>query len=198
MDARSEAFANYGEAAILEMLVKVLPDVVGAAAAPLSAVDKMTVISTDGAGVAGPVGRGQRRAGAAAVRRPDRHRRRRRCCAGSAAPRRCRRRDAGADLLRRRRHRGQRLVLRLTTTARLPRPAAPRRRADGARRHGVGTVIRWDGKQGGPHRAPRSGPRPVRPHPCAPARHAGRPPGHARRLRGGPPTVSRSALRSRR
>jgi flotillin len=49
MDARAEAFGAYGEAAILEMLVKVLPDVVGAAAAPLSAVDKMTVISADGA-----------------------------------------------------------------------------------------------------------------------------------------------------
>jgi flotillin len=35
------------------MLVKVLPEVVGAAAAPLSAVDKMTVISTDGAGALG-------------------------------------------------------------------------------------------------------------------------------------------------
>jgi len=53
LDARSDAFAKYGEAAILEMLVKVLPDVVGAAAAPLSAVDKMTVISSDGAGSLG-------------------------------------------------------------------------------------------------------------------------------------------------
>ncbi|SDF99637.1 flotillin [Blastococcus aurantiacus] len=53
MDARSDAFAKYGEAAILEMLVKVLPEVVGAAAAPLSAVEKMTVISTDGAGSLG-------------------------------------------------------------------------------------------------------------------------------------------------
>lgn len=49
MDARAGAFATYGEAAILDLLVKVLPDVVGAAAAPLSAVDKMTVISADGA-----------------------------------------------------------------------------------------------------------------------------------------------------
>src|SRR4051794_23006581 len=53
MDARSDAFATYGEAAILEMLVKVLPDVVGAAAAPLSSVDKMTVISSDGPGALG-------------------------------------------------------------------------------------------------------------------------------------------------
>ena len=35
------------------MLVKVLPEVVGAAAAPLSSVDKMTVISSDGAGAIG-------------------------------------------------------------------------------------------------------------------------------------------------
>ena len=53
MDARSEAFANYGEAAILDLLVKVLPEVVAAASAPLSAVDKMTVISADGAGALG-------------------------------------------------------------------------------------------------------------------------------------------------
>jgi flotillin len=53
MDARAEAFDRYGEAAVLDLLVKVLPDVVGAASAPLSAVDKMTVISTDGAGALG-------------------------------------------------------------------------------------------------------------------------------------------------
>jgi len=53
MDARSTAFATYGEAAILEMLVKVLPEVVSAASAPLAGVDKMTVISADGAGSLG-------------------------------------------------------------------------------------------------------------------------------------------------
>ncbi|SDY97994.1 Flotillin [Geodermatophilus africanus] len=53
LDARSEAFQKYGEAAILEMLVKVLPEVVQAAAAPLAGVDKMTVISADGAGSLG-------------------------------------------------------------------------------------------------------------------------------------------------
>ncbi|WP_232806764.1 flotillin family protein [Geodermatophilus chilensis] len=53
LDARSEAFAKYGEAAVLEMLVKVLPEVVQAAAAPLAGVDKMTVISADGAGALG-------------------------------------------------------------------------------------------------------------------------------------------------
>jgi flotillin len=45
--------ATYGDAAILDLLVKVLPEVVGAAAAPLSAVDKMPVISADGAGSLG-------------------------------------------------------------------------------------------------------------------------------------------------
>lgn len=48
MDLRSQAFATYGEAAVLDLLVKVLPEVVNAAAAPLAAVDKMTVISSDG------------------------------------------------------------------------------------------------------------------------------------------------------
>jgi flotillin len=53
MDARADAFATYGEAAILDLLVKVLPEVVAAAASPLAAVDKMTVISADGAGSLG-------------------------------------------------------------------------------------------------------------------------------------------------
>jgi flotillin len=48
MDRRSEAFATYGEAAVLDLLVKVLPDIVNAAAAPLANVDQMTVISSDG------------------------------------------------------------------------------------------------------------------------------------------------------
>ena len=49
MGKKAEAFNAYGEAAILEMLVKVLPQVVAAAAAPMGSIDKMTVISTDGA-----------------------------------------------------------------------------------------------------------------------------------------------------
>ena len=50
MDKRAAAFSAYGEAAILDLLVKVLPYVVGQAAAPIAGVDKMTVISSDGAG----------------------------------------------------------------------------------------------------------------------------------------------------
>ena len=74
MDAPAEAFDRYGEAAILDLLVTVLPDVVGAASAPLSAVDKMTVISTDGAadgdgGLDGHPPRGRRR-GLRSPRRP--------------------------------------------------------------------------------------------------------------------------------
>jgi flotillin len=50
MQKKADAFAQYGEAAVLQMLVEVLPQVVAKAAEPLGAIDKMTVISTDGAG----------------------------------------------------------------------------------------------------------------------------------------------------
>ncbi|MGX4688452.1 flotillin family protein [Streptomyces sp. JNUCC 63] len=50
MHKKADAFERYGDAAVLQMLVEVLPQVVGKAAEPLSAVDKLTVISTDGAG----------------------------------------------------------------------------------------------------------------------------------------------------
>jgi flotillin len=49
MDKRAQAFREYGDAAILEMVVRVMPEVVRAAAEPISGVDRMTVISTDGA-----------------------------------------------------------------------------------------------------------------------------------------------------
>src|SRR5215475_5880764 len=49
MRAKADAFAQYGDAAVLDLLVRVLPQVVAAAAQPISAIDKMTVISTDGA-----------------------------------------------------------------------------------------------------------------------------------------------------
>ncbi len=48
-EKNAEAFKLYGEAAVLEMVVEVLPALVRAASEPLTAVDKMTVISTDGA-----------------------------------------------------------------------------------------------------------------------------------------------------
>jgi flotillin len=49
MQAKADAFAHYGEAAILDLLVRVLPQVVEAASAPMKEIDKITVISTDGA-----------------------------------------------------------------------------------------------------------------------------------------------------
>ncbi|HEX8631693.1 MAG TPA: flotillin domain-containing protein, partial [Catenuloplanes sp.] len=49
MRLRAEAFAKYGEAAVLDLLVTVLPQVVEAASRPMSNIDKMTVVSTDGA-----------------------------------------------------------------------------------------------------------------------------------------------------
>lgn len=49
MHKKADAFAQYGDAAVLQMLVEVLPSVVAKASEPLSAIDKMTVISTDGA-----------------------------------------------------------------------------------------------------------------------------------------------------
>lgn len=45
----AEAFKEYGEAAVLELIIAKLPEVVRAASEPISAVDRLTVISTDGA-----------------------------------------------------------------------------------------------------------------------------------------------------
>jgi flotillin len=45
----AEAFRHYGEAATLDLIAAILPDIVSAASEPLSAVERMTVISTDGA-----------------------------------------------------------------------------------------------------------------------------------------------------
>ncbi|TDE99079.1 flotillin family protein [Occultella glacieicola] len=50
MDKRAEAFARYNDAAVLQMLVEVLPQIAHEVAAPMAAIDKLTVVSTDGAG----------------------------------------------------------------------------------------------------------------------------------------------------
>ncbi|WP_370616184.1 flotillin family protein [Mumia qirimensis] len=50
MDKRAAAFASYNDAAVLQMLIEVLPQIAKEVAAPISAIDKLTVISTDGAG----------------------------------------------------------------------------------------------------------------------------------------------------
>jgi len=49
MQSKADAFGAYGEAAVLDLILRVLPQVVQAAAAPVGAIDKLTVISTDGA-----------------------------------------------------------------------------------------------------------------------------------------------------
>lgn len=49
MTKRAEAFARYNEAAVLQMLVEVLPQVAEKVAAPMGNIDKLTVVSTDGA-----------------------------------------------------------------------------------------------------------------------------------------------------
>ena len=45
----AEAFQLYGDAAVIDLLTGVLPDIVRGASEPLSEIEKMTVISTDGA-----------------------------------------------------------------------------------------------------------------------------------------------------
>jgi len=49
MEKKAAAYAQYGDAAIVDLLAEMLPQLVREAAAPLSAIDKVTVISTDGA-----------------------------------------------------------------------------------------------------------------------------------------------------
>jgi flotillin len=50
MDKRAEAFAHYNDAAVLQMLIEVLPQIAREVVAPMSNIDQLTVISTDGAG----------------------------------------------------------------------------------------------------------------------------------------------------
>jgi len=50
MNKRAEAFAQYNEAAVLQMLIEVLPQIAKEVAAPISSIDQLTVISPDGAG----------------------------------------------------------------------------------------------------------------------------------------------------
>jgi len=46
---KADAFKQYNDAAVMQMLIEQLPEIVRGAAEPLSNVDKLTVISTDGA-----------------------------------------------------------------------------------------------------------------------------------------------------
>ena len=49
MEKRAEAFKQYDQAAVLDLVVGVLPELVRAASEPMAAIDNLTVISTDGA-----------------------------------------------------------------------------------------------------------------------------------------------------
>ncbi|UOE45002.1 flotillin family protein [Agromyces larvae] len=48
-DAKAEALKKYGEAALAQEIISRLPEIIRAAAEPISSIDKLTVISTDGA-----------------------------------------------------------------------------------------------------------------------------------------------------
>lgn len=63
MTKKAEAYEQYGDAAIVDILADMMPDLVKEASAPMGNIDKMTVISTDGASdltksVAGNVNQG--------------------------------------------------------------------------------------------------------------------------------------------
>jgi flotillin len=49
MELRAESYSHYNQAAVLEMLVSVLPAMAREVAAPMGQIDKLTVISSDGA-----------------------------------------------------------------------------------------------------------------------------------------------------
>ncbi len=49
MTKKADAYGQYGDAAIIDLLAQMLPSLVREAAAPIAAIDKVTVISTDGA-----------------------------------------------------------------------------------------------------------------------------------------------------
>ncbi len=49
MQQKADAFANYNEAAVLQMLIGVLPELAKQVASPMAAIDNLTVVSTDGA-----------------------------------------------------------------------------------------------------------------------------------------------------
>ncbi|AQP45198.1 flotillin family protein [Tessaracoccus flavus] len=49
MDKRAEAFAHYNDAAVLQMLIEILPQMAEKVSAPLGNIDTLTVVSTEGA-----------------------------------------------------------------------------------------------------------------------------------------------------
>ena len=51
MERKAEAYAKYGKAAVTQMIVEVLPDIAREVAAPMAAIDKVTIIGGDADGV---------------------------------------------------------------------------------------------------------------------------------------------------
>lgn len=49
MQQKADAYAQYTQAAVIEMLIKALPDIAREVASPMAAIDNMTVVSTQGA-----------------------------------------------------------------------------------------------------------------------------------------------------
>lgn len=56
MDKKADAMQKFGQAAILEMIVNVLPDMAKAVAEPISAIDEVKIIGSDGNGVSDMAG----------------------------------------------------------------------------------------------------------------------------------------------
>ena len=56
MDKKADAMQKYGQAAILEMIVGVLPEMAKAVAEPISAIDEVKIIGSDGNGVSDMAG----------------------------------------------------------------------------------------------------------------------------------------------
>lgn len=56
MKQKAEAYKQYNDAAVAEMLIKVLPDVAKSVAQPLSSIDKVSIIGGDASGVSGVSG----------------------------------------------------------------------------------------------------------------------------------------------
>jgi flotillin len=49
LDKKAAAYRNYGDAAVLEMALRALPEMAAEIAAPMGSIEKLTVVSTDGA-----------------------------------------------------------------------------------------------------------------------------------------------------
>ena len=56
MKQKAEAYKQYNDAAVAEMMIKVLPEIAKSVAQPLSSIDKVSIIGGDASGVSGVSG----------------------------------------------------------------------------------------------------------------------------------------------